>query len=567
MFIRVTSTPNSPRKSIKIVANYREGYKVKQKIIHHLGIASDPSEIEKLKLMGECYIAQLKKEQAAANPQQELFESDAAEDSAKLKEIARLQPKRGRKARKTLEEILPASQVSLDEIVEQKRVIEGLHEIGGHMYDQLGYSKLLPSKRDNSLLKDMVLMRLANPSSKHKTQQLLDKQCAITHDLDKIYRLMDKLNPLIEEIKRKTFQATKALMPDTVDLILFDVTTLYFETVQKDELRAFGYSKDFRFNTSQVVLALATNKEGLPIGYELFSGNTAEVSTLCACIDSWQQQFEIGQVCFIGDRAMMSEANVQLLSARGYQYIIAAKLKGMSQKMRQALLEEENYQPTVVNNELAWIGEFSYKGQRLIVSYKTDRARHDVYKRTQILNKLAKKLNKDGVCATQKLMGNTGVNRYTTTEDSISALDNDKIAREAEFDGLHGVITNIDKIDAIEVIQRYSRLWVIEESFRLNKHTLKMRPIYHFKPERIQAHIALCYMAFALLRHLQYHVALTKKLSPQTILDTLKQVQASIYVHKKTGDRYRVPGAFTHEATQIYRAFKINRDMNVTAII
>ena len=123
-------------------------------------------------------------------------------------------------------------------------------------------------------------MRLANPSSKLKSQSLLEKRYARTHDLDAIYRLMDKLFPQIEALKKLTFEKTKKTIPGTIDLLFFDCTTLYFESTQTDELRAFGYSKDHRFNTTQVVLALATNSDGLPIGYELFEGNKAEVKTL-----------------------------------------------------------------------------------------------------------------------------------------------------------------------------------------------------------------------------------------------------------------------------------------------
>ena len=100
---------------------------------------------------------------------------------------------------------------------------------------------------------------------------------------------MDKLYEQIDEVKKHTFEQTQSLFPEKVDLVLFDVTTLYFETTETDDLRKFGYSKDCKFNTTQVVLALATNQDGLPIGYELFEGNKAEVTTLAAAIESWKK--------------------------------------------------------------------------------------------------------------------------------------------------------------------------------------------------------------------------------------------------------------------------------------
>src|SRR5581483_6318457 len=118
-------------------------------------------------------------------------------------------------------------------------------------------------------------------------------------------------------------------------------TTLYFESTDTDELRNFGYSKDHRSNTTQVVLALATNSQGLPIGYELFEGNKAEVSTLVAAIESWKKIFNINKVCFVGDRAMFSQKNLQLLDQINYSYIVAAKLKTLPQDFIDKVFEEK----------------------------------------------------------------------------------------------------------------------------------------------------------------------------------------------------------------------------------
>ncbi len=120
-------------------------------------------------------------------------------------------------------------------------------------------------------------------------------------------------------------------------MLLFDVTTLYFESITIDELRKYGYSKDHRFNTTQLVLALATNVDGLPIGYELFEGNKAEVSTLIDSIKSWKKIFNIDSVCFVGDRAMMSKSNLSLLEKNNYNYIIALKDPLILKKLNQVL--------------------------------------------------------------------------------------------------------------------------------------------------------------------------------------------------------------------------------------
>ena len=94
-----------------------------------------------------------------------------------------------------------------------------------------------------------------------------------------------------------------------------------------------------------------------------------------------------------------------------------------------------------------------------------------------------------------------------------------------------------------------------------------MRPVYHFKPERIRAHIAICYMAFSVIRQLEYRVKLTKKLSLPSIIEELNSVQSSIYIHKITKDRYRVPGNFSNEARKIYQAVNLKRDLDAQPLL
>ena len=564
MYIRVTSTPKSPRKSVKVVESIREGLKVKQVMIHHVGVASTEGEIEKLKKMGLEFIAQEELRREQATGQLALFGEETIEQRLAVIQGQNAK-KRGRKPLTRLEDISDSDTGLIKNAVEEQRVVDGLHDIGGHVFAQLGYDKILSGKKDIELLRDIVLMRIANPGSKFKAQRLLANRFARTRDLDAIYRMMDKLFPKIGEIKAKTFQRAQQLIPENIDILFFDCTTLYFESTETDDLRRFGYSKDHRFNTTQVVLAMATNSDGLPLGYELFEGNKAEVSTLLACLDSWKKLFNIGSVCFVADRAMMSEANLAALDASGYQYVVAAKLRSLSDELKSEILSEQNYHATQLGDELAWTSEFVYKERRLIVSYKKSRAKRDIVQREQVLKKINKTLGSEG--NTQKLITNQGVKKYTKTGDSKTVLDEVKIAEDMAWDGLHGVITNIKESTHATIISRYARLWKIEESFRLNKCTLSMRPIFHFKTERIHAHIAICYMAFSVLRHMEYIVNLTQKISPQFILEELMEVQSSILKDTVTGKQYRMPGRFSQTASKIYKAFNIVKDRHIKVIV
>jgi transposase len=529
---------------VQVRESRRTGDKVKSVIVRYVGIALNDAEEAKLKQMAEEFIVQ--------------------EEEARSNQLSLMKPtsqhKGGRPKRKTLAEVVPPSEVSLTDVIEERRKIEGVHDVFGHVYEQLGYDSILDKKNDKKILKDLVLSRFFEPASKHKTQKHLANHFEKDYDLDSIYRLMDKLYERIDEVKSCTFNKTQKLFPDSVDLVFFDVTTLYFESIELDELRKFGFSKDHRFNTTQVVLALATNQDGLPISYELYSGNTAEVSTLISSLSAWQKLFSIKNVCFVGDRAMFSEKNLSLLESSGYQYVVAAKLRGLPNEVKAKLFDDNNYKAKLLKDEFSWIGEFEHKDRRLVVSYKSSRASHDKKQREVILEKIKKRIGEEG--STKKLINNQGVKKYTSSDSSRTYIDQDKIDEDSLWDGLHGVITNIKDLEASHILGRYARLWVIEDSFRVNKHNLSVRPIYHFKPERIKAHIALCYMSFSTLRHLQYQANLMQKVSVEQILDELKGVQSSIYVHKKTKDRYRVPGAFSQTAAKIYKSFNIKRSLD-----
>lgn len=560
LYIRVNKTPNSPRKSIQIVESIRQGDKVRQKIVHYVGIAMDDREEQKLRDYGLELIAKIAAQREKDAAQQSLF--NAAAESEILNHAKN---KAGRPRQKKIEDILPPNQVSLYDIEEESRIVEGVHDVAGAMFDEM-YASLCDKKRLTQILKDIVLSRLVSPASKHQTQKHLEKQFGKTHSLDAIYRMMDDIFPRIGDIKRLTFEKTKSLFPEKIDLLFFDVTTLYFESTNVDDLRNFGYSKDYRFNTTQVVLALATNQDGLPVGYELFEGNRAEVTTLLAAIESWKNLFHIESVCFVGDRAMFTDKNIALLELHNHHYVIAAKLRKLPRELQDKIFQEKYYRPSLLKNSLAWIGEFEHKKSRLIVSYKSKRALKDQQERQRLLDKLGKIIGKGG--NPSKLITNSGAKKFITTDkQALIMLDDEKIEKDAQWDGMHGVITNIKDDSPASIIARYAQLWVIEESFRINKHTLQMRPIFHWKPERIHAHIAICYMTFSVLRHLQYRINLTQKISVDTILDELLNVQASIHIHKKTRDRYRLPGYFTNNARKIYKAFGIERCLDATVYL
>jgi len=577
MFVRVKTTPNSPRRSVQVVETLRSGGKVSQKIVRYIGIALDDAQEAKMRAMGNEFI---ERATADALNKDSLFTVDSIA-------VRRA----GRPARQSMASVAAASSVALTDVEEVSRRVEGPHEVLGHLYDYLRFDHVLGDKRGAgrgaAMLRDLVIARSMVCGSKRACARALEVDYGKTYTTDSLYRLMDGIHERLDDLKRVVFEATASLSGGQVDMMLFDITTLYFESVAVDELRAFGYSKDQKYHCTQVVLALATNEDGLPIGYELFAGNTAEVSTLVKCMQDWAGTLKIDKVSFVADRALCSKANLALLEQHKLSYVVAMPLRRNLKASEQAqILQTQLAVAHEVEGDLLWVREFEWMERRVIVTYSSKRAHKDQADRQALIDKLKLKLGKaqkqsidpvtgeikgkDRGANARKLITNSGYLKYIEQTDAggVFVLDEDKLHSDAAWDGLHAIVTTDRTSSAAQLLTRYRRLWVIEDSFRLMKHNLAIRPIYHFKPERIKAHIGICFLAFALIRHAQQRIKLAQKaMSTEEIRRALHSVQASILEHKKTKAKYRLPSAFSQDATRIYKAFDIKRDLDAGILL
>ena len=194
----------------------------------------------------------------------------------------------------------------------------------------------------------------------------------------------------------------------------------------------------------------------------------------------------------------------------------------------------------------------------LVIGYSNTRAERDRSNRERTLEKLKNKL-KDGKVKTRKLITNNGYLKYVDDKKSGEVIINEeKILLESNWDGLYGYITNNHELSPMEITAQYRRLWIIEESFRLNKHSLAMRPIYHFKPSRIEAHILICYISFAISRFVQKKV---KTLSFEKIREELLHIEASIIEDKTIVISYKIPSDMSENSLKIYQAMGVKRTL------
>lgn len=544
MFVRIKTTPNSPKRYVQIVQSVRKGNKVSQKIVRHVGFALDNSELEQLKNLAESIKSKLEQEN-----QRVLF---SPEELSKVKGFVRQSQVEGEKD-------IKAYHVNLKDILEEDRVISGIHDIYGLLFEEMGYDKVLSGGSRQSglvkIFKDIVLARVANPRSKLATVEMLEEDFGITVPLHKVYRMMDKLDEKsIKRLNKITYQNTQTLFGNKIDVLFFDATTLYFESFSDDELRRLGYSKDMKFSQPQVLLALLVTSEGLPVGYKVFKGDSYEGHTLLPMLEEVTKEYRINRVVFVADSGMFNQENLQELESKGYQYIVGARLKKMSSPVKEKILNRNLYQSHGEGYEIA---EFDYEDKkRLIVSYKEDRAVKDKKDRARSLTKLKKKLEKTR--SQKSYLSNYGYKKYLRIEGkSQIVLDEPKILEESRWDGLHGVITNIKDSQAFELLEYYGNLWTVEESFRITKHDLKVRPVFHWTPSRVKAHIAIVFTSYSLVRYMGYRVKLQyKKMSPERIRHILIKVQTSILYDTKKQIRYGLPSKITQDSRKIYSIFK-----------
>lgn len=552
MFIRIKSTPNSPRKSVQICEGIRKDGKVRQRVLRHVGVAKDEQHLAELKKLADAIKLELIEEQEGLFlfPTKQLFKPEYV-----VKQKTHLPSKPIDKVIETHAEGLTTD---LRKLRESQRLVEGFHDVFGKLFRQFGFHNLL-SKKQNEVLGDVLFARIAMPASKMRTQGMLSTDFGRDIPLERIYRMMDALILQKEDIQRRVFAVTERLCFQEANLLLFDVTTLYFESTDADDLRNFGFSKDQKFHTTQVVLALATAGNGLPIGYRLFPGNTAEISTLLTCLEEWRKTLSIGKVVFVGDRGMMSEKNLEALEKAGVIYVVGSKLKKLSKSMQEQIMQGPRQ--TDESKDQAMQDILLTNGRRLVVSHSLSRATKDKKDRERGIAKVYKRIGKGKNL--KQLVPNYGYQKFLKTEGEGKLLvDEEKILEEEKWDGFHGVITNAVDATIAEILGHYRRLWVIEESFRIQKHNLSIRPIYHFKSERIEAHILLCYMAFAMIRCLEFYMEKQQeRVTIEEMQYELWRVQASILRDEETGRKYRVPSQMPQKAKKIYQVLGIERSL------
>jgi len=360
----------------------------------------------------------------------------------------------------------------------------------------------------------MVANRALAPDSKRGVEEWVKEDVALGNpepiELQHLYRAMDVLLEYRKTIHKEVYFAVADLLNLEVDLIFFDTTSTYFEMDEEDEegLRKYGHSKDHRPDLPQVVIGLAVTKEGIPVKCWTMPGNTSDMKTV-EKVKSDLLGWKLGRCVWVMDRGMSSEENRLILQKAGGHYIIGEKLRDNQEIHREVLAKRGRFTSVRENLEIkeVIIGD-GEKRRRFILVHNPDEAKKDQATREKTIKKIEEALKSikeqtghghtKNVCA---LLSHRTMGRYLRQlKTGRIKIDKGKIREEAHLDGKYIISTSDDTLSPEDVALGYKQLMEVERAFRTLKTTLDLRPVYHRKDERIEAHVFLCFLALLLVR-------------------------------------------------------------------
>jgi len=492
MFVRIK--PSSGHRYLQIAENYREGKKVKQKILCTLGRLDKLTESGKIDGLAESLLR----------------------FSEKIKVINL--HKQGK--------LQAVQDVSIGPAMVFERLWQelGIGEVIGSVLSGRHFG--FDVERALFLT---VLHRLFDPGSDRAAERWREDyriEGAEAIELHQLYRAMGWLGETVPGSARRTTKdrieellfARRQDLFSSLNVIFFDTTSIYFEGEGGESIGQRGHSKDHRPDLKQMVVGAALDEEGRPVCCELLPGNATDVKLLVPVIKSMQSRFAAGSFCVVADRGMMSKKTIAAFEApgSGIDYIVGCRMR-RQKEVRQEVLgyDEGEYQKVYFDRKatpkkplLLKVKEVNVEGRRYIVCLNPEQAKKDAADREAIVESLREKLKRGD----KALVGNKGYRKYLKNESDRArfAIDEDKMKAEELYDGKWVLRTNTS-YSAEEVVFQYKQLWMVEQAFRSVKSVLETRPIYHKCDDTIRGHVFCSFLALMMMKELLSRLELKGK--------------------------------------------------------
>ena len=314
--------------------------------------------------------------------------------------------------------------------------------------------------------------------------------------LHHLYRAMAWLGFERERVEEELFFKHRDLF-SSLSVAFFDTTSLYFEGMGGETLGQKGYSKDRRPDENQMVVGVVMDQAGRPIACPMWPGNTTDASTIVPVATSLKERFGVGDVCIVADRGMVGAQNAKKLTSLGFSYILGVKMRLEEKAMAEVLSRAGRFREV---SENLGVKEVKHGGKRYVVCVNPSEAEHDRASREAILEGLEAKLRRGA----SQLIGNSGYRRYLKMGQKPE-IDWEKVKREERYDGKWVLVTTAG-LSAEEVALRYKELWRVERIFREAKDTLATRPIYHKYDATISGHVFCSFLALLVMHELRRRI-------------------------------------------------------------
>lgn len=392
------------------------------------------------------------------------------------------------------------------------------------------------------LLLDFVLIRIIQPASKLESLELLSEMFGITVSRADFYRNIPAIVSLKEKVEKKTIAFTQKQFAFDFSIVFYDVTTLYFESFKEDEenFRRPGFSKDNKANQPQIVIGLIVTRDGFPVSYDIFEGNTFEGKTFIPTICKFRDTYKVLNFTVVADAAMISLPNIQGLVTNNLSYIVGARIANLKRDQ----IKEISSQLHAVDGSSVRI---TTERGLLVCDFSTKRYQKDKREMEKQIAKAEKLLEKKEGAKRVKFL----TNKEKKKTEQI--LNTSLIERTKLLLGIKGYYTNLSYETNKTIIDHYHNLWHVELAFRIAKSDLRMRPIYHFKKQTIEAHILICFMALAVCRYIELKTGRSTK----AIMKLLKKITDARLLNTLTNEEIIIRSDVPEEIQQLLKTLSL----------
>jgi transposase len=365
---------------------------------------------------------------------------------------------------------------------------------------------------NDRILLDLTIIRILEPASKLRSLMFLAKYFNIIHAEPTLYRHLRHFPALKKSMEEKIVAVAKNEFGFDFSFVLYDVTTLYFETFKSDSLRKPGFSKDNKSQQPQIVIGLMVTSQGFPVSYEVFAGNTFEGTTFLPSILAFKALHQIETLTIVADAAMLSEDNIKQLTEQGLTYIVGARLGNISSKLLETIdARIERVEGKTMRTETP-------RGP-LVLGFSKKRYTKDL----SDMNKQIEKAKRQVQCPSSVRRA-----KFVRVTGETPTLNEELIESRKKLLGVKGYYTNLNDISDEEIIAHYHSLWHVEQAFRVAKSDIVSRPIFHRKADSIKAHMLICIMALAISKYIEIKTGR----SIRSVLDACKSVTDAVIIHQ-----------------------------------